>query len=106
MSAPRSLNDWTREADALARSKGFEHDTVKAIALMHGELSELLEAHRTDPLAQCDKGLPLTAEAEECADLFLRLCNYCGARDIDLEFAATIKHNYNATRPHKHGKRF
>lgn len=107
-----TLNDWCRIADENARAKGFTHDTVKAIALMHQELSELLEAHRTDPEAYCGKEmpngdrLPLTMEAEECADIFLRLANYCGARGIDLDRAVDLKHLYNTTRPHRHGKRF
>lgn len=106
-----TLDDWQNKAHALAASKGFWNllgleGQIKAIALMHSEVSELLDAVRINPDAPCGKGIPLTAEQEECADIFLRLVDYCAARNIDLEHAAQVKHEYNKTRPYKHGKRF
>lgn len=74
------------------------------IALMHSELSELLEALRKDPKAPCKKVPELTVEEEEVADLFIRLLDYCHAREIDLGRAAHLKHEFNLTRPFMHGK--
>lgn len=74
------------------------------IALMHSELSELLEALRKNPKAPCPKVPELTLEEEEVADLFIRLLDYCHAREIDLGRAAHLKHEFNLTRPFMHGK--
>lgn len=108
----QTLATWTMESTRLARAKGFwdnpdeDLNLARAIGLMHSEVSELLEAHRVDPKGPCDKIPEITCEEEEVADIFLRLCNYCGARGINLGRVAALKHEYNKTRPHSHGKRF
>ena len=116
----QTLAIWCLEAHRLAVAKGFWEEyqqipwssndaslvLVKPIALMHSEVSELLDAVRINPDALCDKNVELTCEEEEVADIFLRLVDYCGARKIDLGHAAALKHEYNKTRPYKHGKRF
>lgn len=76
------------------------------ISLIHQELSELLDAHRDDPYKPCDKPVELSCEEEEMADVLLRLFDLAGQRGIDLIRAAQIKHDYNVTRPHKHGRKF
>ncbi len=78
---------------------------LAALALMHSEISEVAEVIRKDPRAMSTKCPEITAEAEECADILLRLLDYCGARGIDLGTAAAAKHEYNKGRPHMHGKR-
>lgn len=75
------------------------------IALMHSELSEMLEALRKDPTAPCAKVPEITCEEEEAADLFIRLLDYCHARNIDLGRAAMLKHKFNLSRPPMHGKK-
>ena len=44
----------------------------------------------------------------EIADIFIRLADLCGALQeecgFDIEKMINIKHEYNKTRPHKHGK--
>lgn len=107
----QELESWIEDAQTLMVEKGFSgpkslEAVIRSIALMHSELSELLECHRVDPNAPCDKPIPLTCEEEECADIFLRLMHYCGMRDINLGRAAAMKHFYNETREHKHGKNF
>lgn len=39
----------------------------------------------------------------ELADAVIRILDYCGKENIDIEEAIRIKHEYNKTRPYKHG---
>lgn len=89
------------------------------IALCHSELSEALEEYRDgiNPNAiyhrlhpdnfkkelgaakeQKPEGIPI-----EMADCIIRILDYCGHAGIDIEEAVRIKHEYNRTRPYKHG---
>lgn len=80
--------------------------TLKAekIALMHSELSEMLEGVRKPtPDSHCPE---FSSEAVEAADLLIRLLDYCMAFHIPLTSATIAKMQYNSTRPFKHGKAF
>lgn len=93
------------------------------IALMHTELSEAFEEYRKgchptkvyfdqdDPHAYPRKdspdygivkpeGIPI-----ELADCLIRILDFCGAFQIDIEEAVKLKMKYNSTRPYKHGKK-
>jgi NTP pyrophosphatase (non-canonical NTP hydrolase) len=100
------------EANALAISKGFSAvaDIPRALCLIHGEISEALEELRKheDPHHSYQRESDGKPEgfAAELADVFLRLTNLCGGLGINLEEAVARKHAFNATRPHKHGKKF
>jgi len=91
-----------------AVEKGFwdSPNLGEKLALIHGEVSELMEAYRKgtegEPCGKAD----LTNEEEEFADIALRLMDLAGHRGIDLATAIEKKHAYNLTRPHKHGKLF
>lgn len=37
------------------------------------------------------------------ADCVIRILDYCGNAGIDIEEAIRIKHEYNKTRPYRHG---
>jgi NTP pyrophosphatase (non-canonical NTP hydrolase) len=105
------LSNFCQEAYDNSKAHGFwegpENDNVPTkIALMHSELSELLEAYRkSNP--PCDKKTsePLTSMEEEVADLFIRLADFCGRYAIDLGKVVFIKHEYNIGRPYKHGSK-
>lgn len=92
----------------------IERNRGELIALMHSELSELLEAERKD--LKSDKLPYYSGRAEECADLFIRLCDYVSGFGFAQEFASAIleKCEYNLvredhkheTRTKQHGKKF
>ena len=105
------------------------------IALCHSELSEALEEYRNgmpmkynkckellqedDPkdricepidCDQCCEGCPDFIDkpegiAIELANCIIRILDYCGKAGIDIEEALRIKHEYNKTRPYRHGGR-
>lgn len=77
----------------------------KAVANIHGEASELWEAYRKGNLDKpCDKpGTGLTCQSEELADLFIRVCDVAKELGTNLGYAVANKHQYNATRPYRHG---
>jgi NTP pyrophosphatase (non-canonical NTP hydrolase) len=68
-----------------------------ALALIHSEVSEALEADR--------KGWEENFR-EELADVVIRIGDLCGELGIDLEKEIRIKMDYNRQRPYKHGKKY
>jgi len=97
----REINCFIKECHAVAKEKGWWEEARnegELIALMHSELSEVLEAMRNHA--------PKEAVAEELADCCIRIFDYCGAKNIDLEKAILKKIEYNKSRPYRHGKKF
>ncbi len=87
-------------ADMATRNDG------EAIALMHSELSEMLEAQRKMQGQQSEKIPEFTHEEEEAADLLIRLMDFCAGKGLRLAEAVVAKAAYNKGRPYKHGKKF
>lgn len=92
-----------KRAFATSKAHGWKHDNDgQAIALMHSELSEALEAMRKPD--QKDEHLPhLDPVGLELADVLIRVFDFCGARGIDLATCIKEKMDYNDRRPMKHG---
>lgn len=77
---------------------------ITKIALLHSEVSEMLEGLRKK---NQDKHLTVyPAEWVEAADVFIRLADYCGAKRIPLQEIVLRKLEYNKTRDdHKMSER-
>lgn len=102
------------EVEACNRANGwFDADRTfgEDIALLHSEVSEMLEAFREHGTA--DVTLPPDPElgankkpegvGSEAADVLVRLLDTCKRYDIDLFAEWRRKLDYNKTRGHKHG---
>lgn len=73
------------------------------IALCHSELSEALESYRnSEPPIWYAEDKP-EGMAVELADCIIRILDYCGHENIDIEDVIRTKHEYNRTRPYRHG---
>jgi len=105
---PISLRELQRIAHENAVAKGW-HETRRSdgemICLMHSELSEALEELRNGKTPaeiyfkdQKPEGVPI-----ELADVVIRVFDFCGLHNIDLQAAIVTKMVYNQTRPHRHG---
>jgi len=95
-----TINEMVVRAHENAQLHGFYDDPPElgtAIALIHSELSEALEALRKDDKENF---------AVELADTAIRIADLCGYCDIDLEAVIEKKMKYNESRPYKHGKKF
>ena len=109
-----TLDDLCELCHDDARRSGFwdmeanpgERNPSEMIALMHSELSEMLEVIRKPEPRMSEKDDRMTEEEEEAADLFIRLADYCGGRGLILGQAVRLKRAYNASRPYKHNKQF
>ena len=105
-----SLNSLRDRAFLMASAKGW-HDVPRpvpeSLCLIHSEVSEALEGLRAGwPVDQVfienskPEGIPV-----EMADIIIRVLDFCGEHGIDIERVVEQKMAYNATRPHRHGKK-
>lgn len=79
----------------------------ETIALMHSELTEALEAYRDgNPLSEKIGDSGFKQDAEEFADLQIRLLDAVAAYGIDLDGAVAAKLERNIKRPKMHGRKF
>jgi NTP pyrophosphatase (non-canonical NTP hydrolase) len=101
-----TINYWCQKSHQLAKDKGWYESAPsigERLALIHAEVSELLEAERRSVKDHVTPEGKPEGPASEAADVFLRLADYCAWRGIDLESAVEKKHEYNKVRKHRHG---
>tara|TARA_Y100000592_G_scaffold54802_1_gene86370 strand:- start:16 stop:351 length:336 start_codon:yes stop_codon:yes gene_type:complete len=107
------VNDCVHQSYQNALQKGWwedERSVGELIALMHSELSEALEEHRNGHSVEkvyYNDNKPNKPEgvAVELADCVIRIFDFCGRYDIDLESILKLKMEYNSTRPYRHGNK-
>jgi hypothetical protein len=98
--------DWAgQEIHKTAHEKGWyenPRNDFEMLALVHSEVSEIVEALRNNnpPDDKC----PQFSSAEvECADVIIRLLDQGQKNNWDIPRAILAKMQYNKTRSYKHG---
>lgn len=123
-----TLNEWAKEIHENAVAHGWweeERQLPEVLMLIVSELAEALEEARAGdkmngriscmhyysgkgyvadaPTNCCKKPEGIVVEV---ADALIRILDWCGHEGIDIEGIVREKHEYNKTRPYKHGKKF
>lgn len=105
------INQLSKEIHTNAVHKGFYDNGLNyrdpiwlsnRLMLIVSELAEGLEGVRTGNFSIEPKSGGL---GEELADACIRIFDLAHSLDIDLEEAITKKHEYNKSRPYRHGNK-
>lgn len=126
MHTPVTIKEWQIACYENSKAHGFHQSAIyspdllleqiakferlliaEKLALIHSEVSEALEDLRDgkmeEEITHLDKPIGFPSEL---ADIVIRVLDLSGMLGIDLEGAMRRKHEYNKSRPYKHGKKF
>lgn len=103
-----TINDLVQHVDAWSNTKGWRDKPASVgdrLMLMVTEIAEAMEEFRDGHLAAevyvkdgKPEGVPI-----ELADVVIRIADFCGLHQIDLEAALATKLAFNEKRPYRHG---
>lgn len=103
-----TIIELCKKAYEMAVAKGWyeiPRSSLEFHALIHSEVSEATEeARKGSPPVYLVNGKP-EGELIELADVIIRIADYCGSREWDLNGAIREKLAYNSTRPFRHGNK-
>lgn len=105
-----AIGELAADIHAIHVRKQF-YDEPKTVSHLMGlvmtELAETIEADRQHENDKPSEKIPeFTKEEEEVADAIIRLLDFSGYRKLRIGAAVLAKHEYNRSRPPKHGKRY
>lgn len=113
---PTAFNAFAKIVRDNTVEKGFWRDpgTINApdhlvqlarLALVTSEVAEAMEVVRKDP-SKRDEHVPEFMNLEvELADAVIRIMDFAATYGLNVGGAIRAKHDYNTTRPYKHGKK-
>jgi NTP pyrophosphatase (non-canonical NTP hydrolase) len=121
-----TIQDLQNKAFGNAIKHGFHHkeqNHAEMLCLIHSEISEALEADRTNKRADLKRYLEIIQKKpestqwafqnyvkdtleDELADAMIRIADMAGYLEIDLETHIREKMKFNENRPFKHGKEY
>lgn len=123
------INELAKQVHENAKEKGFfdkEKNIAEMLCLIHSEVSEALEADRTDNYSALEASqmnvlmgwnddvdfknnyqtLVKGSFEEEMADIVIRVMDMCAFKGIDLERHIRAKMRFNSLRVKMHGKKY
>jgi NTP pyrophosphatase (non-canonical NTP hydrolase) len=106
----KDLNQIQSEVHELAEVNGWWQDAdirivPEKLALIHAEVSEALEEYRDGRMETwfADGSAKPEGFGVELADAIIRILDLAGYLGIDMGELVELKHEYNRTRPFRHG---